>query len=484
MLETKRRDRSPTEAGTPKSLATYLDRIRFDPAECRTVSRRIDPQNFEVTAILEHLDGRKEYPTVVFENPLDMHGEPSRFQLVSNLFATRERCADMLEIPRAESGRQLGPRYAELVNQKREPVVVDSDSAPAQAHVLQGKQADMHILPAVRHFEMDLGAVLTMALAMHQPGEDFYNITFVKTFPETGDRGGLTIHSAHMSRITRAWERRGQPFPVVNILGHHPAFWLGSMASTPWGDNEYATVGGFLREPLRLAPSVTWGRDFLVPADAEIIIEGEIDAVERTIVDPFGEISRQYQPQELAPVMHVKAITYRDGAMLQDIFSGHPEHMLLGSIPREGSLMKHLRQTVGDNVLAVHVPNSGVGRFTAYIAMSKTSEGQPKLAALQAIAQAQNLQTVVVVDDDIDVFNEEDVLWAVNTYVDPARDIDLIKNLRPPSDPRGLGSSRVLIDATRPTHKAFPTRLRVPPEAMEKVRLEEWLDPAPGRGES
>jgi 3-polyprenyl-4-hydroxybenzoate decarboxylase len=83
-----------------------------------------------------------------------------------------------------------------------------------------------------------------------------------------------------------------------------------------------------------------------------------------------------------------------------------------------------------------------------------------------------------VVDDDIDVFNEEDVLWAVNTYVDPATDIDTIKNLRPPTDPRGLGSTRVLIDATRPTNIAFPTRLRVPPEAMERVALDEWLDQA------
>lgn len=474
MLETTSR----SGVAAPKSLSTYLYTIRDNPAEFRRVTRTVDPQNFDVTAILEHLDRSREHPAVLFENPLDMHGDASRFPLVSNLWATRERCADMLGLPRSEAGAGLGPRYAELVAQKRQPEVIDSRESPVHANVLRGGEADMHRLPVVRHFEMDLGAVLTMALVMHQPDEDFYNITFVKTFPETGDRGGLTIHSAHMTRMLRAWERRGRPFPVINVLGHHPGFWLGSMASTPWGDNEYSTVGGFLRQPLRLAPSVTWGSEFLVPADAEIIIEGEIDAVERTIVDPFGEISRQYQPQELAPVMHVKAITHRDGAVMQDIFSGHPDHMLLGSIPREGSLMKHLRQTVGDHVTAVHVPNSGVGRFVAYIALKKRSEGDPKLAALQTIAQAHNMQTVIVVDDDIDVFNEEDVLWAINTYVDPDRDVDLVKNLRPPSDPRGLGSSRVLIDATRPTHRAFPTRLRVPSEAMQRVRLEEWLEPA------
>ena len=72
-----------------------------------------------------------------------------------------------------------------------------------------------------------------------------------------------------------------------------------------------------VQEPLRLAPSVTWGKDFLVPADAEIIIEGTITPGERTVVDPFGEISGLYQEQQLAPVMRVTAITYRDGAVYQ-----------------------------------------------------------------------------------------------------------------------------------------------------------------------
>jgi UbiD family decarboxylase len=307
------------------------------------------------------------------------------------------------------------------------------------------------------------------------PGEDFYNITFVKAFPETGSRAGLTVHTLHMSRILREWESRREPCRVAYVLGHHPAFWLGTLNNTPWGDNEYATCGGFLREPVRLAPSVTWGKDFLVPADAEIVIEGEIIPGERTVVNPFGDISTQYQAQQLGPVMEAKAITYRDGALCQDIFSGHREHMLLGSIPREGTIYNHLKNKLG-NVVAVHMPYSGCARFTAYVSIRKTEEGQAKNAGLQALAHVPNLLSVVVVDEDIDVFNEEHVLWAVNFQVDPNRDISLITNMRPPSDPRALGSTRVIIDATRPTHIAFPTRLRVPQSAMERVKLEEWLD--------
>lgn len=458
-----------------KCLADYLDLIRDNPAEFRTVTRAIDPMNFDVTAILKLLDLRKEYPAVQFDNPLNMHGEPSRFPIVSNLWATRERCAEAIGLPRSRAGGELGALFAGHVDKKREPAVVSSDKAPVHANVLQGKKADMWILPAVRHYEMDLGGVLTMGLIAHAPGEHFYNVTFVKTFPETGQRGGLTIHSAHMSRMTRLWKERGERFPVINVLGHHPAFWLGTLNSTPWGDNEYATAGAFMGEPVRLAPSVTWGKDFLVPADAEIIIEGEIGPNERTIVDPFGEISGQYQPQQFAPVMEVTAITYRDGALFQDIFSGHREHMLMASVPREGSIFNSIQQRLG-NVVGVHLPLSGCGRFTAYVSIRKTAEGQAKQAAIAAFAHVPNLHVVVVVDDDVDVFNEEDVLWAVNTYVDPDRGVDLIRNVRPPSDPRGIGASRVILDATRPIDIPFPTRLKVPADALKRIKLEEWLD--------
>jgi UbiD family decarboxylase len=479
MPEARRTRRRAAGARAPKSLGSYLDRIRNDPAEFRTVSRTVNPMNFDVTAVLGQLNRRGEYPTVQFNKPLDMHGKPSKFPIVANLWGTRERCAEAVGLPRSDAGVRLGSLLCERIDRKMKPVVVSSKAAPVHANMLQGKKADMWMFPAVRHFEMDLGAVLTMGMIAKPPGEDFYNITFVKAFPETGSRAGLTVHTLHMSRILREWERRREPCRVAYVLGHHPAFWLGTLNNTPWGDNEYATCGGFLKEPVRLVPSVTWGRDFLVPADAEIIIEGEIVPGERTVVNPFGDISTQYQAQQLGPVMEAKAITYRDGALFQDIFSGHREHMLLGSIPREGTIYNHLRNKLG-NVVAVHMPYSGCARFTAYVSIRKTEEGQAKNAGLQALAHVPNLLACVVVDEDIDVFNEEHVLWAINFQVDPSRDISLITNMRPPSDPRALGSTRVIIDATRPTHIAFPTRLRVPQSAMDRVKLEEWLDSVKG----
>lgn len=471
------RKRRSTKARAPKSLSTYLDLIRDDPAEFRTVSRTVDPMNFDVTGLLGQLDRRREYPTVQFAHPLDMHGKPSQFPIVANLWGTRERCAEAIGLKRSESGPQLGALLCERIERKIAPVTVKN--APVQQNVLTGKKADLWMFPTVRHFEMDLGGVLTMGMIAKPPGGNFYNITFIKAFPESSHRAGLTVHTLHMSRILREWQQKGEPCKVAYVLGHHPAFWLGTLNNTPWGDNEYATCGGFLQEPVRLVPSVTWGKEFLVPADAEIVIEGEIAPGERTVVNPFGDISLQYQGQQLGPVMEVKAITYRNGALFQDIFSGHREHMLLGSIPREGTIYNHLRNKLG-NVTAVHMPYSACARYTAYISIKKVEEGQAKNTGLQALAHVPNLYAVVVVDDDIDVFNEEQVLWAINFQVDPARDISMITNMRMPSDPRALGSARVIIDATRPGHMAFPTRLNIPKSALERVNLAEWLDPVKG----
>jgi UbiD family decarboxylase len=113
----------------------------------RTVSREVNPLDFEVTAILEHLDRRREFPAVLFERTRNMHGESSQFPLLSNLWGTRERCAEMLGLPPEQSRRELGLLYSEPVDQHVEPVVVSRGEAPVQAHVYEGRQADMWMLP-------------------------------------------------------------------------------------------------------------------------------------------------------------------------------------------------------------------------------------------------------------------------------------------------------------------------------------------------
>ena len=283
---------------------------------------------------------------------------------------------------------------------------------------------------------------------------------------------GASLHSTHLVRVLDRYRELGRPAPVMNILGHHPAFSLGTLAATPYGNNDYDTIGAFLGEPLRLTPSVSCGKEFLVPADAEIIIEGEVPPDEKTVVDPFGEVTRFYQPQCLRQVFNVKAITMRNKPIMQDIFSGHKGHWNLSAIPKEGSIYNSLQTRFG-NIVGVHMPHSMCSRLGCYISVRKSREGIAKQIGHAAMLESPFFQWVVVVDEDIDVFKEQEVIWALASNTDPSRDIDLIKNSYTLFN-TAAGFQKVVIDATAPLDYPFPQKFKVPDEVMNSINPEEW----------
>ena len=306
-----------------KTLEAFLEQISAVPGELSRVSRPVAPDAFQVTAILEHLDQRGDMSTVLFENPKNLLGEPSGIRLVANVFGTRERIARAIDHPPEQSLLPLSLEMARRDSSAIEPLVC-SETPPVQQQVMTGAEADVRKLPIVRHYEKDLGPVLTMVVAIRDPDEGFYELSFAKTFYKGSPvRMGASMHSLHLARVLARYKELGRPAPVMNILAHHPAFNLGVLAATPFGNDDYATIGGFMGEPLRLAPSVTCGEDFLVPADAEIIIEGEVPPDESEVVDPFGEVTLFYQAQCIRQAFNVKAITMRAQPVMQDIFSGH-----------------------------------------------------------------------------------------------------------------------------------------------------------------
>lgn len=464
-----------------RGLREFVGRVERElPSELVRVSRKVRPTKFEVTAILETLTQAGHFPMVEFGSTEDAYGDDVGIPIISNVFASRKRCALALGHDTDKHKIDLSLEYARLAAGAIDPVVLDSSEAPVKQVVLQGERVDMGRLPVVKHYEMDLSPVYTMAMAMKDPDAGAYNVAFIKAFYKNDPRRlGISIHSTHSERILRKYEERGEPAPVAHILGHHPAFYLGALALSPYDSDDYAAIGSFMREPLRLTPSTTWGEDFMVPADAEIIVEGEILPGGREVVDPFGEVTRHYQAQCLRQSMQVTALTRRKAAYLQDIFSGHEGHWNLGGIPKEGSVFNAVNARVG-NVTAVHMPHSGVSRLACYVSIDKKKEGDGKIAGLAALLESWTFQVVVVVDADIDVFNEKEVVWALLTMVDPQRDVTYVRNMST-TFTTAMGHNKLVIDATKPLDRAFPTRFRVPPAAMEGLRLEEWIDNWNGR---
>lgn len=464
----------------PKSLRSFIEQIDHEhPEELALVRRTVDPGNYDVTAVLELLTQRKQFPMVLFESTRDGYGADSGMRIVSNVFATRERIADALSFPREKAGMGLSLEYARLERAQIPWRGVPREEAPVKAVVRRGEDVDVNRLPIVNHFEMDLSAVITMGAAMKDPDTGLYDVSFIKGFPKGPRKVGVSIHSPHFDRILEHYERRDEPAPFIHIIGHHPAFYLGALALAPYGNDDYATIGSFLGEPVRLTPSETWGEEFLVPADAEVIIEGEIPPGVREVVDPFGEVTRHYQAQCLRPVLNVTAVTCREDAILQDVFSGHQGHWNLGGVPKEGGVYDALQRRFG-NIVAVHFPYSGCSRFACYISIDKRIEGEAKRIGIAALTESFFFNWVVLVDKDIDVFNEEDVIWAIITNVDPRRDVDMIHNAYNLFDTAG-GYTKLIIDATRPLDRPFPEMLKVPEEAMNRIDLDEWLEYSLGR---
>lgn len=458
-----------------KDLGSFINDLRkHHPQELLEVDRYVKPKQFEVTAILEHLTQVNRFPAVLFRRCEDLNGQDSGISIVSNLFARRERCALALDFAPEKCAMPLSLHYSHLEKQHMEPVVIPAEEAPVKEVVLKGDRADIGTLPIIRHFEMDLGAVMTMIGCMCDPDTGIYDASFIKLFYKGPRKTGISIHTPHLERILWRYEALGRPAPVIYILGHHPAFSLGTLALTPYERNDYESLGAFLQEPLRLTPSETWGDQFMVPADAEIVIEGEIPPGAKEVVDPFGEVTRHYQAQCLRQRMEVKALTRRRQAIMQDIFSGHEDAWNLGSLPKEGGIYNALRAKFG-NVVAVHMPDSGIGRMACYVSIKKKKEGQAKRAGLLVLNESVQIQVVVIVDEDINVYNEKEVIWAVLTAVNPQRDVDVIHNIDNMFT-TCFGSQKLIIDATRPLDVAYPALIKVPDQVMHRIKLSEWVD--------
>jgi 2,5-furandicarboxylate decarboxylase 1 len=460
-------------------LRAFLDDLQERlPYDFVRIERTVAPHQFEVTALLQHLENQKKFPVLFFEKPLSMDGKPSAFPLLSNVFATRQRCALSLGMKPNDGELPLSLEYARREDRMLDPVTISRSEAPVKQVVKRGDDANIFELPVVRHHAMDPAPYIDMTPVMKDPEGSFYNISFQRNMVKGPRKLGLHMSPRHNWQIHRKNEEKNQPTPVAIVISHHPAFYLGSLNVSPFGVDDYAKVGAIMGAPLRLTPSETLGEEFMVPADAEMVIEGHVLPNVKEVEGPFGEFTGYYGPQRLRNVIEVSAITHRSDAIFQHIFTGHRDTWVLGGIPKEGSLFNLIRGVV-PTVKAVHFPMSGGCRFNCYISIDKKVDGETKQAALAALGGCDFVKHVVVVDADINIYNEEEVMWAVATRVQADQDVDIIKNVKgntlDPSQTDNIMTAKMIIDATKSVQRPYEARVAVPKTAMEKTRLEDFI---------
>jgi UbiD family decarboxylase len=456
------------------SLRSFLAALEKDhPEQIVHVTEPVDPARFEVTAVLEHLERRRKFPLVVFDRPCDLRGQASAFPIATNIYATRARCALALGLPTHDEGLALSLEYARREGARLAPEIVDRSVAPVTA-VTRTADADLRELPLVRQHAMDAGPYVDLTCVLRDPDTGAYNTAFLRNMYKGPRKLGLHMSPRQSLKIARMYEERGQAAPIA-IVAHHPAFHIGALNIAPLDVDDYELIGAVTGAPLRLAPSITWGDRFLIPADAEFVIEGLIPPGVREVEGPFGEFPGTYGPQRVRWVIEVQAIQHRRDAIWQNIFSGHPDTWVLGSFPKEGGLFNRIKEAV-PGVRAVHLPTSAVGRFHCYISIDKRTDADAKEAARIALDAVDFVKHVFVVDADIDVFREEEVLWALATRVQADRDVEIIEKMRgsalDPSQRDETYGAKMIVDATRPLDRPFEARIEVPQDALERIDLE------------
>ena len=453
-----------------KSLNSFLRMVEEKyPQNFLRVKEQLDPNQHELAAFHKILEEKRQNPVIFFENVKNVKGERSVFPLAHNLFVNRSLCALAIGEDPSNNQMSLGIRFGEIEKVEGRLDIVKQADAPVLENVQLGEEADVTLLPAARYHEKDVGPYFVMDCIMKGKSGDFYDVTPTKNLIYGPRRMSLSSHGHHhLARIIAEYEARGEATPIAIVLGHHPAFTLGSCAMMPYGNHDYKTIASFMGEPLALTPSASLGEDFLIPADSEIVIEGIIQPGVRDWQNPFGEISGHYQNRMQVPVIEVTAVCYRDNAVMQGLMPGHAEHIIMGGLPKEGSVYHAIKKVVPE-VTAIHLPHYGMGRFAAHIAVDKKTFRDVTVAAMVAAAEMPNLKIAIVVDSEIDVFNDTEVMWAVTTQARWDKDASVIPKVQ--SFRGWLGDAIIIIDATHHEDVPdYPERNRIPPDALKRVR--------------
>ena len=419
----------------------------------------------EVVRIKQPVGTHLDMSSLVFEQ-VEGHAMP----VVTNIAGNRKLLAHALGVSAAElptAFRERCTRYT--------PVEVVS--RPAWDDItIEGDDVDLTKLPIPLHFEIDAAPYITAGQITARDPETGVDTTgFHRLMLKGRNRLGVSLHSRRrMWEYHRRAAAKGENLKVAVTLGIHPLHYMGSMVyAYPPGVRKVDIIGGLFGEPYRVARCGEGGLE--VPAGAEIILEGEILADTHEPEGPFGEFTGYASFRSTENVLVVKRIRMRRDAMFHSVVSGmSQDHILVSCITREGEILNALRRNL-PNVRAVHVPHNTCGAFMAFISMKKTSPGEPQQAIMATLGTEFYTKYVIVVDEDVDIFNLADVMWALATRVQAEKDIHLIHGakgaiLDPTSDPKTFTLTKMGIDATRPDDRDFATRLTISDEQRARVR--------------
>ncbi len=461
-------------------------------------------------------------PAVLFENVIRADGQPSAMPCLVNLFGTVKRVAmgvtlDGVERTTAGELREVGELLAFLRNPTPPRGFRDAmemlplaqtvmsmrpntvKKAPVQEVVLKGDQVDLTQLPIQTCWPGEPAPLITWPLIVtkgpSEDREDDYNLGIYRMqvlsknrtiMRWLAHRGGAQHH--------QRWKKAGkrEPLPAAAVIGADPGTILAAVTPVPDTLSEYQFAGLMRGKKLDLVPAKTV--PLMVPAQAEIVLEGHVLLDEYADEGPYGDHTGYYNSVERFPVFEVSAITMRRDPIYLTTFTGRPpdEPSVLGEALNE-VFIPLIRQQFPE-IVDFWLPPEGCSYRIAVVSMKKAYPGHAKrvmMGVWSYLRQFMYTKWVIVVDDDIDARDWKDVMWALSTRMDPARDITVIENtpidyLDFASPESGLGS-KIGLDATNKwppeTHREWGEKLGMDQATIDLV-TEKWAKLGlPGTGD-
>ena len=398
--------------------------------------REVDPE-YELGGVLKYFRNKRP---ILFNNV-----KGSTVKVAGGLYGDREILYNLLNI---NHENRLFKFMDAIANPKPYKVV---STGPVKENIVKRNIDIPKLFPIPKFQEKDSSSFITAGIMVVKDPETGRHFTSVRRFQVNGGNElSALISSPKLTRDFLELEKQNKDLKIAIVLGYDAEFLMASQVSSYiYGVDKYEVDSALRGEALELVQCETV--DLLVPAYGEIVLEGRIVAGKRELEGPFGELMGYYGGKAPQPIIKIDAITYRNDPIFQAAFPCREEHVSNGLI-REVELYNSLRNQV--DVIDVNVTEGGGYRFNAFVSIDKKKDGDGKSAILTALGSNRDFKQVVVVDDDVDIFDVQDIEWAITTRSQASLDMVIVEgalgsSLEPSHDLRGV-TDKVGIDATKP----------------------------------
>ncbi|KAF1304986.1 MULTISPECIES: UbiD family decarboxylase [Enterococcus] len=464
----------------PYDLRKVLAELKELPGQYHETAIEIDPEA-ELSGVYRYIGAggtvkrpTQEGPTMMFNK---IKGFPDKRVLIG-IMASRKRVGEIFH----HDYKTLGRLLKDSVENPVKPVKVAKADAPAQevVHLASDPAFDIRkILPAPTNTEYDAGPYITMGVVFgSDPEKTMSDVTIHRMVLEDKDTIGMYIMPGgrHIGHFQEQFEKLNKPMPITINIGLDPAITIGATfepPTTPLGYNELWVAGALRQEPVQLVDGVAV--DEVGIARAEFIIEAEImpnQRMQEDINTHTGKAMPEFpgyngDANPAVNVVKVKAVTHRkDQPIMQTTIGPSEEHVSMAGIPTEASILELVDKAIPGKVVNVYNPPAGGGKLMSILQIRKENpadEGIQRQAAILALSAFKELKTVILVDEDVDIFDMNDVMWTLNTRFQGDQDILVLPGMRnhpldpselPEYDPKSIRvrgmSSKTILDGTVP----------------------------------